>query len=87
MATKLEQVLRELEELAPEELEKVQEALDRLVDAMQSTDDETVLRIARERGIDIDLPIEKLTDEEFDRFTPISVEGEPVSETILRERR
>ena len=27
------------------------------------------------------------TDEEFDSFEPIEVEGEPLSETIIRERR
>jgi hypothetical protein len=27
------------------------------------------------------------TDEEFDDFQPIELEGEPLSETIIRERR
>jgi hypothetical protein len=27
------------------------------------------------------------TDQDFDRFAPIQVEGEPLSETIIRERR
>jgi hypothetical protein len=33
------------------------------------------------------IPVRDETDDEFDRFEPIEVEGEPLSETIVRERR
>lgn len=31
-------------------------------------------------------PVSTLTDEEFDDFEPIEIEGEPLSEQIIRER-
>ncbi|HXU36866.1 MAG TPA: hypothetical protein VN937_10935 [Blastocatellia bacterium] len=33
------------------------------------------------------IPARDETDDEFDSFEPIEVEGEPLSETIIRERR
>jgi hypothetical protein len=39
------------------------------------------------KGVITRIPTRDETDEEFDAFEPISVEGEPLSETIIRERR
>jgi hypothetical protein len=39
------------------------------------------------KGVISQIPTGDETDEEFDAFEPIAVEGEPLSETIIRERR
>jgi len=39
------------------------------------------------KGVITHIPTRDETDEEFDRFEPIEVAGEPLSETIIRERR
>jgi len=39
------------------------------------------------KGLISHIPTRDETDEEFDRFEPIEVAGEPLSETIIRERR
>lgn len=39
------------------------------------------------KGLIDNIPTRDETDEEFDKFEPIDVAGEPLSETIIRERR
>jgi hypothetical protein len=39
------------------------------------------------KGVITHIPARDETDDEFDSFEPIEVEGEPLSETIVRERR
>jgi hypothetical protein len=39
------------------------------------------------KGVISHIPKREETDEEFDTFEPIVVEDEPLSETIIRERR
>jgi len=39
------------------------------------------------KGVISHIPTRDETDEEFDEFEPIEVSGEPLSETIIRERR
>jgi hypothetical protein len=39
------------------------------------------------KGVITQIPTRDETDEEFDKFDPIEVVGEPISETIIRERR
>jgi hypothetical protein len=39
------------------------------------------------KGVITKIPTRDETDEEFDKFDPSEVAGEPLSETIIRERR
>lgn len=39
------------------------------------------------KGTISQIPPRTMTDEEFDEFEPIEIEGEPLSEQIIRERR
>ncbi len=39
------------------------------------------------KGVISQIPTRDESDEEFDAFEPIAVEGESLSETIIRERR
>ena len=87
MATTVEQVLRQIESLTDEERRQVRDALDRILCPVTDIDEAELVRRAARRGIHITVPTEEMTDEEFDRFKPITVRGEPISETIIRERR
>ena len=85
MATKLELVLREIEDLTPDEQQQVREALDRLPDGSPKP---TPLQ---QRLLEASV-IQKIADprkraEHFRNFKPIKLEGELVSEQIIRERR
>lgn len=44
-------------------------------------------RYLLDKGIIGHIPTRDETDEEFEKFEPIEVAGEPLSETIIRERR
>ena len=86
-ATKLEQVLRDIEALNLDELRQVRYTVEQLVDR-ESAEDELLTRRAEERGIRITLPRTRMTVEEYDRFEPLPIlRGESVSETVIRERR
>jgi hypothetical protein len=74
VAARLENYLRERERaaLATEETEAREDEFERQLLA---------------KGVITHIPSRDETDEEFDKFEPIEVAGEPLSETIMRERR
>ena len=74
VAARLENYLRERERtaLATEETEALEDEFERQLLA---------------KGVISHIPTRDETDEEFDQFEPIEVAGEPLSETIIRERR
>ena len=71
---RLEKYLRERERaaLATEETETREDEFERQLLA---------------KGVVSHIPNRDETDAEFDKFEPIEVKGEPLSETIIRERR
>ena len=85
MSTKLKQVLRDIEELTPEERRKVQEALGRLATA--SVEPTPAQRRMLEAGLIRNVADPRKRAEFFRKHPPIKLEGELISEQILRERR
>ncbi|MDA1190875.1 MAG: hypothetical protein O3A46_04225 [Candidatus Poribacteria bacterium] len=86
MATKLEQVLRDIEELTPQERRAVQEFLDAL--PKLSEEEIELIRDAERRGVFVSMPTRKISVEEYDDYEPIQIlSGETVAETIIKERR
>ena len=90
MSQDVERVIRTIQQLSASEQKQVLEWLEayhptadkKLSEAeIESEVDRTLLA----RGIIKEIPV-GLTDEEDD-FEPIEIEGEPLSETIIRERR
>jgi len=74
MNTKLDQVLDQIKTLSPAEVEQLLEAVHDIV--------------LRNRILGIDRPPPSETDiEAFRNYKPITVEGKPISETIIEERR
>ena len=89
-------LLTEIRKLTLEEAREVAERLANYLRERESTalaSDETEARedeFERQllaKGVIIQIPTRDETDEEFDKFDPIEVAGEPLSETIIRERR
>ncbi len=81
-----QEIIREIHRLPPEQQREVRESLDRSEVKPQLTERE-VLEILYAKGVIGNIPdLDAFTDEDDD-FEPIEVEGEPISEMIIRERR
>jgi hypothetical protein len=85
----LEKILEEIKSLTPEEQAKVRELLDKLplqTNAPPSREEYEKYLLAK--GVISHIPTRTgERPEELKDFKPIEVEGEPLSETIIRERR
>ena len=89
-------VLTEIRKLT---LDEAREVAERLADYLREQESEALGPAdtdAREdeferqllaKGVISHIPTRDETDEEFDKLEPIDVAGEPLSETIIRERR
>ena len=89
-------VLGEIRKLSLDEAREVAKRLetylrerDRAVVAAEDTEsrEDEFERQLLAKGVINHIPSRDETDEEFDKFDPIDVAGEPLSETIIRERR
>ena len=89
MAT-LEQIIDEARALSPGEQQKLREALDRELDPVGKTEldskEESFVKRLRQKGIIAEVPLRLPDDELRQNYKRIEVKGEPLSETIVRER-
>jgi len=90
MSPKLEQIIEAIQQLPPSEQEEIRQWLKERALSVNQKASEAELevevdRMLLARGRIQAIPV-GLTDEEDD-FEPIEIEGEPLSETIIRERR
>lgn len=76
------EILKEIKNLPLTERQKIKE---NLLDKTNNDLDDNVWKKLFDEGLITHIPSE-ITDEEDD-FEPIEIEGEPISETIIRERR
>ena len=89
-------VLSEIRKLSLDEARELAEHLERYLREQERTvlpaedvearEDEFERQLLAQ-GVINHIPSRDETDEEFDEFKPIEVAGEPLSETIIRERR
>ena len=84
-----QEIINEIFKLPPSEQEKIAETVlqnreNREAEKSQMTEEEFIQHLF-EKGLITHIP-EGMTDEDDD-FKPIEFEGEPLSETIIRERR
>ena len=85
MATsRLDRVFEEVRSLTPAEQQELGEMLKKLLEESPSL--EEVSRRLAERGL-IAEKRNSLSVEEFESYTPVSVRGRPVSQTLIEERR
>lgn len=91
MSATLDKIKEEVKALAPEELQEVRELVDSLLSEplKPKMTEEEFARYLAAKGV-ISLP-EALSREEaedrFDDYEPITVEGKPLSEMIIEDRR
>lgn len=85
----LEKVLEEVKSLRPEEQIKVREMLDKILPSKKNPPTrEEYEKYLLAKGVISHIPTRTgKRPEELKDFKPIEVEGEPISETIIRERR
>jgi hypothetical protein len=90
MQVTIEQIENEVKKLSPEDLRKVRDLVDSLLEEKESKTQMTEEEFAQhlyEKGI-IGKPPPPITDfSHYENYQPVKVEGEPVSETIIKERR
>ena len=89
MAT-LEQIIDEARALSPGEKQKLRQALDRELEPACQTDLESkeaaFVNGLREKGLITAVPTRFPDDEERRDYRRVEVTGEPISETIVKER-
>lgn len=90
MQVTIEQIEREVKQLSAEDLRKVRELVDSLLEKKESKPTMTEEEFAQhlyEKGI-IGKPPPPITDfSRYENYERVTVTGEPISETIIRERR
>ncbi len=82
----LEKILEEIKSLTPAAQAKVRELLDSLEPPPPPVSREEYEKYLLAKGIITHIPSRQIPPERRD-FKPVEIEGEPLSETIIRERR
>ena len=85
----VEKVLEEVKALTPGEQRQVHSLLDSLLenhDHSQTTENE-FLQVLLQKGIITNIPNPAEDADEDDEFEPVEVQGKPLSETVIEERR
>ena len=84
----LEKVIQEIKLLAPAEQIKVRELLDDILpSAKKPPSREEYEKYLLAKGVISHIPTRQPPSPERQAFRPIKVEGQPISETIIEERR
>ena len=81
------EILTEIQKLPPGEIQKVSQGVNELLDKddVEKREQEFAEYLLQKGAIE-KIPPRDETDAEFDEFEPIELEGEPLSEQIIRER-
>jgi hypothetical protein len=91
MSATLDKVKEEVKSLAPEELQEVRELVDSLLSEVSEDEREAAFEcdLAAEGFISPANPLTATEEEvrQYRAYKPITVEGQPLSETIIEERR
>ncbi len=89
MQVTVEQIVNEVRTLSAEDLRKVRNAVNSILETKETESPMTEQEFAQylyEKGV-IGKPPPPLTDfSRYENYQPVKVEGEPVSETIIKER-
>jgi hypothetical protein len=91
MSATLDKIKEEMKGLAPEELQEVRELVDSLLSEPAKppmTEDEFERHLAAKGIISLPEPSSRAAAAaKFDDYKPITVEGQPLSEMIIEDRR
>ena len=90
MQVTVEQIVSEVQMLSAEDLRKIRSVVDSLIETKEEKPqmtEEEFEQYLYEKGI-IGKPPPPITDfSRYENYKRVTVEGEPISETIIRERR
>ncbi|HEX7312934.1 MAG TPA: hypothetical protein VF297_03390 [Pyrinomonadaceae bacterium] len=91
MSATLEEIKEGMNHLAPQELREVRELADTLLSEPpkpRMTEEEFARYLAAKGVVSLPEPVSRAAAEaEFDDYEPITVEGQPLSEMIIEDRR
>lgn len=90
MQVTIEKINSEFQELSVEDLRKVRELLDSLLEkkeAKPTITEEEFLKELEAEGFIGKVPPPITDFSRYDNYKPVTVTGEPISEMIIRERR
>lgn len=91
MSATLDKVKEEVRTLAPEELQEVRELVNSLLSEPakpQMTEEEFARHLAAKGVVSLPEPSSREAVEAvFDEYRPIKVEGQPLSELVIEDRR
>lgn len=83
----LDEILKQMEQLSVEDLLRLRRAvIEKLEQTSEYAKEEAFAKLLHEKGV-LSLPNRAAARPEHERPAPVVVEGERVSETIIRERR
>jgi adenylosuccinate lyase len=90
MQVTIEKINREVQELSVEDLKKVRQLLDSLIEKKElkpTMTEEEFLKELEAEGFIGKVPPPITDFSHYDNYKPVTVTGEPISEMIIRERR
>jgi hypothetical protein len=87
MSTDLERVLDEIKALTPAEIAQVRQKVEELLAAQTEDVERTLKQSLLEAGLLSEIKTPDRNAESFRAYQPVTVNGKPVSETIIEERR
>ena len=91
MSATLDKIKEEVKTLEPEELQEVRELVDSLLSeppGPKMTEEEFARYLAAKGVVSLpDASSREDAESEFDNYEPITVEGQPLSEMIIEDRR
>lgn len=93
MPVVLEKIVEEIKALTPEQRQILRDMLDTLPQSSETPEEEMrrredeFCRHLYEKGILAKIPLDNIEHLPFEDYVPIKIEGKPLSETIIEERR
>lgn len=85
----LERILEEVRTLSYEEKARLRDAIDNLLgDYERRSKEEELVRLLQAEGVVAQIPARKSSDvDRYRAWKPVEVQGKPLSETVVEERR
>ena len=87
MSADVERVLDEIKKMKPAEIAQIREGVEELLAAQSDGAEQTLRQSLCAAGLLSEVKTPDRDVESFRSYRPVTVEGKPVSETIIEERR
>lgn len=87
MSPSLEKMFNEVKALPAEEQQRLREFLDTLLSASTAAREEMLARVLFQAGLLTELQPKGMNAQTYHQYKPVQVQGKPVSESLIEERR